>query len=330
MSKDYDKENVELFLEDSQFQKSIRKARVKAIFKNVFLTLITLTIIVVLLLNCNKYLIDKRMKKASSSFDIWTEISNPNLQGTGSHYTWNLTNTQMTLEFQKMIGDRPIPWNNVQGKFTAFHSPQLSYSNTNGYYDKKEKRWVNYNSKNGQREMVFYHPDVNYKSLTDDLSLLANIPSNKYIEMAVSFDQSYSFEQIQKLLGTHDLNWLWVNTQSDSTIESLNKQIKKNGHVDVPFSGNVGVYGYRFSASSQTTPQNFINKVKKLQKDQSFYYSQEVDDIMKQLKKDNPSLDSDNLKIIGAVVTGTPEELKKYQNKSFIRASSLGATVDKY
>jgi hypothetical protein len=48
------------------------------------------------------------------------------------------------------------------------------------------------------------------------------------------------------------------------------------------------------------------------------------------VKKDNPKLDSEKVKIVEAVVTGTPDGLKEYQNKEFIKSSSLGAAIDKY
>ncbi|MEH7463363.1 hypothetical protein V7166_15130 [Bacillus thuringiensis] len=52
--------------------------------------------------------------------------------------------------------------------------------------------------------------------------------------------------------------------------------------------------------------------------------------VLTRLKKDNPKLDSEKVKNVGAVVTGTSDELKKYQNREFIRAFSLWATIDKY
>ncbi|ALZ64533.1 hypothetical protein FORC13_p048 (plasmid) [Bacillus cereus] len=59
-------------------------------------------------------------------------------------------------------------------------------------------------------------------------------------------------------------------------------------------------------------------------------YANKTKEVLTRLKKDNPKLNPEKVRIVGAVVTGTPDELKKYQNKEFIRASSLGATIDKY
>jgi hypothetical protein len=36
------------------------------------------------------------------------------------------------------------------------------------------------------------------------------------------------------------------------------------------------------------------------------------------------------VKIVGAVVTGTSDEFKEYQNKEFIKSSSLEAVIEKY
>ena len=41
-------------------------------------------------------------------------------------------------------------------------------------------------------------------------------------------------------------------------------------------------------------------------------------------------IDETNIKIIGAVVVGSPKELKAIQNNSMIKHAILGAVVDKY
>jgi homoserine trans-succinylase len=46
--------------------------------------------------------------------------------------------------------------------------------------------------------------------------------------------------------------------------------------------------------------------------------------------KENTQATNGKIRLNGAVVTGTPVELKRFQELDFIRASVLGATIDKY
>jgi homoserine trans-succinylase len=46
--------------------------------------------------------------------------------------------------------------------------------------------------------------------------------------------------------------------------------------------------------------------------------------------KENTQATNGKVRLNGAVVTGTPVELKRFQELDFIRASVLGATIDKY
>ncbi|MED1470646.1 hypothetical protein [Bacillus salipaludis] len=45
---------------------------------------------------------------------------------------------------------------------------------------------------------------------------------------------------------------------------------------------------------------------------------------------ENTQSTNGNLRLNGAVVSGTPKELKRFEKLDFIRASVIGATIDKY
>lgn len=73
--------------------------------------------------------------------------------------------------------------------------------------------------------------------------------------------------------------------------------------------------------------QGFIGTLEMLLKEGN--HTSSVKEALKGIKE-NTKASNGKLRLNGAVVTGTPEELKRFQQLDFTRASVLGATVDKY
>ncbi|MEU5008679.1 anti sigma factor C-terminal domain-containing protein, partial [Streptomyces albidoflavus] len=72
--------------------------------------------------------------------------------------------------------------------------------------------------------------------------------------------------------------------------------------------------GKSMSSSKINSEADFLNRLKKINK--ADY------DLLKLQQKDGL--------IIGVVVTGTKEALLKLENQSYVKATSIGAVVDKY
>ncbi|MGH1328703.1 anti sigma factor C-terminal domain-containing protein [Bacillus pretiosus] len=321
-----DENQSELFLDDKEFEKTMRKSRRKAIIKNVVITGSVLIALYGGLSFGNNYWLSERLTKEDNATGVWLSITAPNIEQHASFYNWNSFSADATHEYSKKIGERVIPWESLTGHYNLIYS-EKEPSNWINHYNEKRKGWEIYNSQNGQRELIFYHPKVQYKQVPNDLNLLDDIGSNKYVEYALSFDRPYSISDVQNLLDKQNTEWLWIDTESDKEINSMNQQ-ELNEEVGGLFNrGNI--YGYPYNSQNDwQSPEFFIDTLKS----PNFYgdYADKAKEILTKLKKDNPKLNPEKVKIIGAVITGTPDELKKYQSKEFIRASSLGATIDKY
>ncbi|PEU16087.1 anti sigma factor C-terminal domain-containing protein [Bacillus sp. AFS019443] len=319
-----DENKPEIFLDDKEFEKTMRKSRRKAIIKNVVITGSVLIALYGGVNMGNKYLLSERLTKEDNVNILWSSITEPNIEQHASHYDWHSFSVNATHESTKTIGERIIPWESLSGQYSLINSEKGSSAWISNYNEKR-KNWESYNNQNGQRELSFYHPKVKYEQTPNDLNLLDEIGSNKYVEYALSFDRSYSFNEIQQLLDKSNVKWLWVDTESDEEINKMNEQ---EPNEDKSFHrGNI--YGYPYdSQNNGSSPELFINTLKSSE----FYgdYADRAKEVLTRLKKDNPKLNPEKIKIVGAVVTGTPDELKQYQNKEFIKASSLGATIDKF
>ncbi|MFJ8356681.1 anti sigma factor C-terminal domain-containing protein [Bacillus paramycoides] len=322
-----DENQSELFLDDKEFEKTMRKSRRKAIIKNVVITGSVLIALYGGLTFGNNYWLSERLAKEEAVEESWLSITEPNIEQNASIYNWNSFSVDATHEYSKKIGERIIPWESLSGHYNLIRSEKES-SNWITNYNEKRKGFETYNSQNGQRELIFYHPKVKYKQVPNDLNLLEEIGANKYVEYALSFDRPYSFSEVQKLLDKQNTEWLWVEAELDEEIQSMNQQELKGEEERESFHrGNI--YGYPYNSQNDwQSPEFFIDTLKS--PDFSGDYADKAKKVLTRLKKDNPKLDSEKVKIVGAVVTGTPDELKQYQNKEFIRASSLGATIDKY
>ena len=205
----------------------------------------------------------------------------------------------------------------------------------------------------GQRQMVFFYPFINYRLYKNDLNLLEDIGKNKYIEMALSFDQSYSIDEVNKMLPKNiTLAWYWVDDLNDSEKEDLKprkgEQIDAEGKTitaDIPArllpeSESYGIKNYDASGAPIKNPEFlFISSLESGNKERdkikgSNYrvarYKEEFKRVYDNIAGSDGRLAKEDIKVQGVVVTGDMEKLMALRGLPFVKASSLGAVTDKY
>ena len=183
----------------------------------------------------------------------------------------------------------------------------------------------------GQREMQFFYPFVKYLKYKSDFKLLNEIGTNKYIEMALSFDKSYSIDQIKNLFpSTTHITWYWIDDLS--TTEKKERLAYGINYKDNRLCNETNSYGVKSIDSSGEYLNDpfglFTSIISNEYKNNSKYG--EIKRLYNNLKGKDGKLAPGDLKIEGVVVTGTPETLKLLQNLPFIKASSIGVITDKY
>lgn len=166
---------------------------------------------------------------------------------------------------------------------------------------------------------VVQHPKVNYKEYLNDISLLDKYP-NKFAEMAISFDKNYTVTKIKKMLPSKITPvWYWVDT---------------NDNLKVLIGPEAAQYVYGFDAqkgyieNGDGTEKDFILAIKS-GLNMKGKYENEYKRIYDFLRKDKKKPTLHDVKVIGVVVTGTTEDLKKLENQPYAKAIVLGAVVDK-
>ena len=178
----------------------------------------------------------------------------------------------------------------------------------------------------GNRVMNFFHPNLQYQKYANDLDELNKVNDGKLIEMALSFNQPYTYDEVVSMLPKEvTLQWNWVNVYSEEELKGLTeheayfKEQKVAGFPSISKAGEV----------IENPVESFLSTLEiSLSKGGS--YKEEFKHMYNVLKKDNPSPTNESVEIIGVVVVGDKQQLKSLIDKDYIKASNFGAIIDQY
>jgi hypothetical protein len=185
--------------------------------------------------------------------------------------------------------------------------------------------------------LSFYHPEVEYNQLANELGELKSFSDVTIAEVALSFDQSYTPEEVRDSLPEGlTLKWYWTDTYSTADIERMNVHQDQAGEGDSTRSNTspelaTEVYGFdEIIENPSMSEQRFIDGIEVGLSIEDGKYFGEFERIHNNLKGESSSLTEDKIKIIGAVVTGAATDLPLLENLEMIRASVIGVTVNQY
>ena len=307
----------------------VKKAKRKSIIRNIVISTITLLFVGALFIVINGQIVNKAHFKATDANRLLYKISQPNIHIGGGKFDYGILSGSYTYSKYKLIEDRIIPWGQETRTFNAIgHNNKSSalsvYDEVRvGETEEEDRR---YNTTNGQRMMLFYHPWFEYTTIQNDLDLIQNAPNDAVMEVALSFDQPYSVNEVQEFFNLkHKITWYWVNDYNQRDKEQL------KGLHD---SGDSTSYVYGFNATTlktegdkeDTMAQNeddFLATLEELKSTGNYdFIIDRLIENVNQNKKEGV--------ILGVVVTGTKEELLKLKEEKHIRAISLGAVAREY
>ncbi|MFC0560999.1 anti sigma factor C-terminal domain-containing protein [Halalkalibacter alkalisediminis] len=304
----------------------VKKAKRKSIIRNIVISTISLLLVGALFIIINGQIVNKAHYKAAEANRLLFKISQPNIQIGGGKFDYGILSGTYSYNKYKLIEDRVVPWGQDIRKFNAIgHNNK---SSAIAVYDEvivgeTEEEYRHYNTTNGQRTMQFYHPWFEYTTIHNDLALIQNAPNDAIMEVAISFNQSYSVSEIQEFFNLNNkITWYWVNDYNQNAKEQLQ---------GLHSSGATASHVYGFSG---TTTKGEGDIVAQNEKD----FLATLEDIKSTGNYDyivDPLLENVNLNmkegiILGVVVTGTKEELLTLKEDKQIRAISLGAVATEY
>ena len=166
-------------------------------------------------------------ENAMRDIELFSQITDPNVEELGFQNEGNgLFEGILTFDRYKEIEGIPVNWSDQVVTYSLFggvsrltgnHSPiQIRDNNDNQvYYDRETK----------QRMMKFYHPELSYNKISDDLAVLNKFSNDTLVELALSFDQKYTPKEVREIIPEGiTLKWYWVDTYSEADIEMLTEK----------------------------------------------------------------------------------------------------------
>ncbi|CAG9623300.1 anti sigma factor C-terminal domain-containing protein [Sutcliffiella rhizosphaerae] len=321
------KEN-EFFPKDLEFENLVKKARKRSMIKMILISLVISLIVVFGLYFLGNKVMVVKMEKETSLDSTWNGIMGANIEERGTLFNYSLTSATAKTKLVKVVGGVPIPWGEQEKVFTILGTSRLisTHGPSGSGYSDDERIPMYYE---GERVVEFFHPQVNYKQLFDDRTLLNVIDDNSVVEMAFSFVNGYSIEEVNEVFKEH-LVWYWVDTFSKDQIENDNKFNEDKNFRDATIHG-FQAYGFSYNRVAESnSASNFISILEEVKEDGGDYQEDAKRIITNITNQGEINLEPGNLKIIGVIVTGKPSDLLKFSDESMIRGATLGATTNLY
>ena len=178
-----------------KMEKTIKKAKRRANWKTVLITMIVLIVIIIAGSIMNRNITYKLETPVQFSARGFHEISAPNefmgkferyqeiLGGENRYTTYKIIEGKVVYTGQERYGYGLFHDENLNR--IGIESPLL-IGNSFSEEDLQKQRY----NELGQREMVFFYPFLQYKTYRNDLALLNDIGEDKVMEVALSFDRA--------------------------------------------------------------------------------------------------------------------------------------------
>ncbi|WP_100407827.1 anti sigma factor C-terminal domain-containing protein [Bacillus solitudinis] len=342
-----EKELDDLFdpLKKNRLKKAIKKAKWHSILRNAFISLFILVFLFVGGSIANRSLVYKLEGPTQIAVSAFNEISAPNkyigkteryheiLGGKNSFTTYKIIEGKVvyTGESEYNYG----LFQEYEGNRIGSESPSIIGTS----YDTEDLDRQKYNEL-GQREMIFFYPFIEYSQYKNDLQLLDQIEATKNMEIALSFDQAYTMDEVRDMLPDEiTLSWYWIDDLNEEEKEASKSIIQRDNNgeqktEEANFSNirsEKTVYGIKaLNASNERLENPLQHFIWALENGREYdtRFKGEFERVYNNLLGQDSKLTKDDIKVFGVVVTGDAEKLKSLQGLPFIKASSIGVITD--
>jgi hypothetical protein len=325
MKNDKEKSDDIDFMNKPVLKGAINKTKKKQTLKYVLIALVTSSLLLALVFSGADYILNKRLESNDDSFA--GAVMGANISGRNTQYIHNTFSAIAETTEYKKIGDRQIVWDKTTKEIPLFGDVTAIKDQSGSRItklDQESERAVDYNDYNNERMLDFYRPGVSYDFLPDEFEIMDELGDNKLIEVGLSFKEPLTLAELGEKIGYKNVAWLWIDTTSDSQKKQMEKELKSD---DLKTLNGDNAYGFSVDENhpyDKGDGQGYIETMEQLGKTSDF-----ISEYVRSLKKNALSPEGKVL-ISGVVVTGTPEEVKRFKGNEIVRASTLGVTIDKY
>lgn len=322
---------------NNKISKAVKKAKRLSTFKIVMISFFTFIIFTFITTSIGREIINKRWSEYENTIKYRYEVQAPN-KFPGTFYTnKGYFSGETEHKTFKYINGKRVYTGTYGTKYNLFGEQYTSSGGSLANHTSmtwEEIDFLHRYNDVGQKLMMFYYPYVNYgDKYENDLSLLEDIGNDKYMEIALSFDKSYSIDEVNDMISKDiNLTWYWVDVANYEQKENQKYHVDKQDvggeikeviqYPDLCFEDyaygikTINEYGERY----ENPEKYFIDALTR----------GGITHIYDVVAGKDGKLTKDDIKVQGIVVTGDAENLKVLRNLPFIKASSLGVVTDKY
>lgn len=323
-------EDIESIFNNEKLSNNIRKAKLKTTIKTIIISSIVFIVVFVVGNILNAHISLKYSEKAYESNESNVKLSIPNGYISQSNDTIGFLGGKGTYKIAKTVGGKPVTLADRESTFGIIQT--LNYNRfSGGGTGNSNNGWPISLWDNGYKKMRFFHPELQYKEYQNDLDNIKNIPDEKVIEMAISFDKPYKIDDmfmIGQKLETANITWLWLDEFTEENKEQFKFEIDtfdpKSAGIEEYITVGFNYYGYNNQGIlKQDYNELYDELVDRLNKSPMIDHKTLYNEIMEKGKTK-----AEDAKILGVVVQGTKEDLQNLVGNSMIKASTFGVIVD--
>ena len=272
-------------------------------------------------------------RNLQKEYEVMSEISYPNVDYDSLYHTQNslFSGTLHSDRFKDLDGVK-VAYPSYEGNYSligAFRDPTAegTYLSLSGTYTRELR----------QKYPVFYNINakgtIDTKRIPQELASVKEMP-NQLVEVALTFDKAYTYKEIQQMIPSNlKINWYWIGSQSENDIEQYSDpQFTYGANASLLFTYDLD---FRKKAKeAKKEQQTFLDYLKKADKNlfPSVSGYNTYNDVESYLKKFGQldireAENRDQLTFSGVILTGKAENFAQLEEKEWIYASSIGASV---
>lgn len=319
----------------SKFDKLIFKAKVFSIIRGTVISVVVVVVLGCILLINNTITLNRLGDDKKTVMEHLYNISGPNSYIGATQFDDRIMIGEFSYTKYKFVGSKVVTDGDYKESYGYMPLINGIYGHMGdslfeGEVETESGHALNENqtyNKIGRKMMKFYIPSIKYKYYTNDLPTLSKIGEDKNAEISLSFDKAYSIDEVKNMMPKNiTLNWFWVDSYDKKQINDMSTSVNMVENEEDVY----GIKSLQDNGDKIKNPEGSFIQTICTAKSIKGTDSQTYQTLFNNLSKDKKTIKKADIKIIGVVVSGDVNSLKQLQGKSFIKASTFGAIVDKY
>ncbi|MEO4054789.1 hypothetical protein [Solibacillus sp. CAU 1738] len=319
-------EEKSIFEQDEQFSSLVKSAKRKSLKRTIVVSVIVTAITLFLLwalLYISIYFMYERMEAQIEESYESNYFLGANVETLGTSYDHFFVAGTTTTSFYKQVGPHLIDWNTSKHFYTILGTKTIMQ--TGNAFGVNNQMY-----QNNQQLMSFHIPEE--ETSKNDLDYIKALPDYYNIEVAVSFKEELSLEEMWEHFPTAQWAWIIQNGLRNNIAEEKKRDEemkKESGNNFPPFLETDYSEIYEFNAYGLPIIRNdFITnnpyESAQIYKDQANFIKGYEAEIMRQTIGD---ISVEDWKVAGVVLTGKQADILPYLQQNDVRTVRIGVVV---